>query len=177
MAELPPPTYGYMRKDEFYTGSLDGNLLNEWVTYALRGMIYTEKIGRCMSRDTFICQIPWQGVERICAGKWHMGYTRGIAFKDGPWGKLAELQIDTIALQRGMLMGGNAGANCTEEEMDHNARSIRRTDERWEATRTEDADTMKKPLIKYKEWIAIEGGLRNLPIAEQEGAVSRWTLW
>ena len=42
-AEFPPPTYGYMRQGEFYTGSLGGNLLNGWVTYALRGMIYTEK--------------------------------------------------------------------------------------------------------------------------------------
>ena len=42
MEELPPNTYGYMRKDEFYTGSLAGNLLNEWVPYALRGMLYRE---------------------------------------------------------------------------------------------------------------------------------------
>ena len=118
MADLPPPTYGYMRKDEFYTGSLDGNLLYEWVPYALRGMIYTEKIGRCTSADTFICQIPWRCVERICACRWHMRYRYAsrVVFKDGPWEKLAELQIDTIALQRGMSMGENAGVNCAEEK-------------------------------------------------------------
>ena len=59
IAVIPAPTYGYMRKDEFYAGSSGGNLLNEWAPYALRGMIYTDKVGRCMSADTFISQIPW----------------------------------------------------------------------------------------------------------------------
>ena len=95
----------------------------------------------------------------------------------GRVGELEELQIDTIELRRGMLIEENAGANCTEGKKEHNARLIRRKDERWEVIRTEDADTMKKLLIKYKEWIAIEGRLGNFPIAEQEGAVSRWTLW
>ena len=53
IAVIPAPTYGYMRKDEFYTGPLEDNLLNEWVPCALRGMIYTDKVGRCMSADTF----------------------------------------------------------------------------------------------------------------------------
>ena len=79
--------------------------MNEWVTYALRGMIYAEEIGRCASTDTFSCQIPWKGQERICAFRWNMRYASGVVLKDGPFGKLAELQIDTIALQRGMLVG------------------------------------------------------------------------
>ena len=36
---------------------------------------------------------------------------------------------------------------------------------------------MKKPLITYPEWIAIDGQVRGLPIEEQGGAVSRWKLW
>ena len=76
MAEVPPPTYGYMRRDEFYSGSLGDNLLNEWVPYELRGMIYTDEVGRCMSAGTFICQLPWGGLEEIGACRWNMRYTR-----------------------------------------------------------------------------------------------------
>ena len=130
-----------------------------------------------MSADTFICQIPWGGVEEICACRWHMGYTRGVVFKDGPFGKLPELQIDTVALQRGMLMGENAKADCTEEKRIQNERLIRRTDDRWEVKRTAEADISKRPLITYGEWIAIEGRSRNFPLEELEGAVSRWRLW
>ena len=141
--ELTPPTYGYMGKVEFYTRSVDGNLMNERVSHALRGMIYTEEIGRCMSSDTFICHIPWQGGERICACRCHMRYARGVVLKDGQFEKLAELQIDTIALQRGMLVGENAGINCTKEKMEHNARLIQRTDGRWETSRTSEAGVKK----------------------------------
>ena len=132
IAEIPAPTYGYMRKAVFYAGSLGDNLLNEWVPYALRGMIYTDKVGRCMSADTFICQIPWEGLEEICACRWHMRYTRGVVFKDGSCEKLSELQIDTVAMQRGMLMDESAKAECTEEKRSHNERLIRREDEIWE---------------------------------------------
>ena len=142
-AEFPPPPYGYLRRDEFYTRSLDDNLPNEWVTHALRGMIYTEIIGRCMSADTFICRIPWLGKERICACRWHMRYTRGVVLKDGQFGKMAELQIDTMALQRGMSVEENAGINCEKGTKEHNIELIRRMDERWELSRTGEADTQK----------------------------------
>ena len=89
-------------------------------------------------------------------------------FKDGPWEKLDELQIDTVSLQRRMLMGGNSKSEWAEEKRSHNERLIRRTDARWEVFRTEEADTMKRPLIAYGEWIAIEGRLRDWPLEEQE---------
>ena len=117
------------------------------------------------------------GLEEICACRWHMRYKMGVVFKDGPWGKLAELQIDTVALQRGMRMEENAKADCTEEKGIQNERLIRMTDERWEAKRTEEADISKRPQIAYGEWIAIEGRSRNFPLEELEGAVSRWRLW
>ena len=177
IAEIPAPTYGYIRKDDFYVGPLGDNLLNEWDPYALRGMIYTDKVGRCMSPDTFIRQILWECLEDICACRWRRRYTMGVVFKDGPWGKLDELQIDTVALKRGMLMEENAKAECTEEKRSHNGRLIRRADARWEVCRTEEADTRKRPLITYGEWVEIEGRLRNSPLEEQEGAVSRWRLW
>ena len=59
--------------------------------------------------------------------------------------------------------------------MDHNTQLIRRMDGRWEISRTSEATAQKKPLINYKEWIAIEGELRELPIEEQVGD-SRWSL-
>ena len=98
-------------------------------------------------------------------------------FNDGPWEKLAELQIDTVSLQGGMLTEDNAKADCTDEKRIQNERLIRRADDRWEVQRPEEADTRKRPLIKYGEWIAIVGRLRGFPLEEQEGAVSRWRLW
>ena len=52
--------------------------------------------------------------------------------------------------------------------MGRNTRLIQRRDERWEVLQTEEADFGKKHLINYKEWISVEGKLRDLPIAEQE---------
>ena len=76
LTEIPMPTHGYMRRDEFYSRALGDNLLNEWVSRTLRIMIYTERIGRCMSADTFLCNVQWEGQERIFACRWHMRYVR-----------------------------------------------------------------------------------------------------
>ena len=108
-----------------------------------RNDIYTETIGRCMSPDTFICKVPWQGLERIFACRRHMRYTRGFALKDGQFGNMAELQIDTMALRRGMLLEENAGINCEKGAKEHNIQLIRRMDERWELSRTCEADPRK----------------------------------
>ena len=59
--------------------------------------------------------------------------------------------------------------------MEQNLLMIRRTDERWEIMRTREADEQKKSLISYTEWIAIEGGVRDLPIEEKEWE-TRWYL-
>ena len=55
----PAPKYGYLRRNEFYVGAIDGGLANDWVMYTLRGMIYTDRKGRNMGTAPFICQIPW----------------------------------------------------------------------------------------------------------------------
>ena len=34
--EIPAPTYGYMWRDEFYVGTIDGDLANEWVMFSHR---------------------------------------------------------------------------------------------------------------------------------------------
>ena len=41
--EIPAPTYGYMRRNEFYLGTIDVDLANGWVMYTLRGTIYTDR--------------------------------------------------------------------------------------------------------------------------------------
>ena len=43
LTEIPAPTYGYTRGDDFHMGIIDGNLVNEWIMGALRGMIYTDR--------------------------------------------------------------------------------------------------------------------------------------
>ena len=97
-----------------------------------------------MSEDTFICMVQWQGLGRICACRWHMRNTRGARLKDGQFGQMAELQIDTMALQRGMLAEEGAGINCEKERVEKNTQLIRRMDERWEILRTSEADTRAK---------------------------------
>ena len=59
LTELPAPTYGYARGEDFHMGIIDGNLVNEWAQVALIGMIYTDQRGRNMGEDSPICQIPW----------------------------------------------------------------------------------------------------------------------
>ena len=91
--------------------------MNEWVKHALRGLIYSDKAGGNTPADTYLRQLPWEGGEEICACRRHMRYTkRGAVYKEGPYEQLAELQIDTVALQRGLLMGENAKADCEEEK-------------------------------------------------------------
>ena len=65
--EMPIPSEGYLGSDDFYTRSIDEDLVNECAIVALRGVIYTERIGRCMSADAFICRVHWEEEERICA--------------------------------------------------------------------------------------------------------------
>ena len=71
-----------------------------------------------------------------------MRYTRGVVYKGGPYEQLAELEIDTVALRRGLLIDENAKADCKEERRTHNGGLIRKIDSRWESKRTEEADTL-----------------------------------
>ena len=130
------PTEGYMRRDEFYTRSPDGDLANEWVVGTLRGVIYTEKIGRRTSSDTFICMAPWVEQDRICACRWRMRYDRGVRQKEVAYGQMDELQLDTMALQRGMFEMDILRFPDNEERVGGNMRQIRQIDERWEILRT-----------------------------------------
>ena len=59
LTEITTPTYGYMRGGGFHMEMMDGDLINDWVLVALRGMIYTDRKGRNMGTDSPICQIPW----------------------------------------------------------------------------------------------------------------------
>ena len=43
------------------------------------------------------------------------------------------------------------------ERVGQNIMLIRGIDARWGVLRPSEADEQRKPLIKYKEWIAIEG--------------------
>ena len=54
LTEIPTPTYGYMRGDDFHMALMDGDLINDWVLVALRGMIYTDRKGRNMGSDSSI---------------------------------------------------------------------------------------------------------------------------
>ena len=106
LTEIPAPTYGYTRGGDFHMGIIDGDLVNEWALVALRGTIYTDRRGRNMGSDSPICQIPRRDTEYICACRWHMRFARGVRYKECQSGQLAEFQMDKVALQRWILMGG-----------------------------------------------------------------------
>ena len=76
VSEVPMPTYGYMRKDEFYHVSNDEYLLNDWALGTLKGLIHTGRKGRGTGVETAICQIPYGNMPIICACRWRMRYTR-----------------------------------------------------------------------------------------------------
>ena len=101
LAEVPSPTYGYLGSDDFYHRSRDGDLINDWASDALKGLIYTDRQGRHTGHRAFICQIP---ANDTCACRYHMRYTKGIRLKTSQWEQRAELQIDSVALQRDILV-------------------------------------------------------------------------
>ena len=103
----------------------------------------------------------------------HVRYTRGVRLEEGQFEQMAELQLDTKALQRGTLEIAILKFPDDKERVDHNLLSIRRTDARWEIMRTREADEQQKHLIIYTEWVAIEGRVGDPPIGEQEGE-TRW---
>ena len=122
--------------------------------------------------------------EYICACRWHMRFTRWVRYMECQWGQLAEFQMDTVALQRWILMGGNSQKACEGTRRVNNTRLLKQIDDRWEVDRAEKADTQKKPLSGYEEWAAIDMGLwgevrvRNaIGDQEKEEDMSRWESW
>ena len=144
------PTYGYMRSDEFYPRMIDGDLINDWVIPALKGLIYTDRKGRGAGVESPICQIPWGNVEHTCACRWRMRFSRWVRYKECQWGELAELQMDKVALQRWIWIDGNSQEACEGERKAHIVKLLGHIDSRWGFGRTEDADTNKKPCRTIK---------------------------
>ena len=83
VAEVPSPTYGYLRSGEFYRMGIEGDRINDRVGGTLEVLIYTDRQWRSTGRRTFICQIP---VMATCACRYHMRYTKGIRLKTSQWG-------------------------------------------------------------------------------------------
>ena len=173
-----------MRRGEFYVGTIDGDLTNEWVLCTISGVIYTDRRGRNMGTDSSICQIPRSGPEEICARRWHMRATRGVIYKECQLAQLPELQIDAVALRRWILMVGNDQEACEGARRTNNTRLLNKIEERWGVDRTENADEKKQPLLEYEKWEAIDRTIgrevRTQNAAggpEKEGEVSRWGTW
>ena len=82
--------------------------------------------------------------EYICARRWHMRFARGVGYKESQRGQSAELQMETVALQRWILMGENSQKTCEGERRVDNTRLLKQIDDRWEVDRTEKDDTKKE---------------------------------
>ena len=183
-SEVPLPTYGYMRKDEFYHVSKDDDLLNDWAAGALKGLIHTDRKGRNAGAESSICQIPWQNKPIICSRRWRMRYTRGVRFKERQWGHLAELQMDTISSQKDILIDQNRNERAERETKEFNLMLLAGINERWESSREEGDDTTKKPLVDYDEWRSIDGCLYKEESQEYarrrnecDENLTRWGNW
>ena len=74
---------------------------------------------------------------------------------------MADLQLDTVAMQRGILTEENAKVDCKEAKRLYNDRLIQQKDTRWEIDRMGGSDTRKKPLRDYIEWVAIDRKMRS----------------
>ena len=90
-----------------------------------------------------------------------MRFTRGAVCKEGQWEQMAELQIDTAALQRWILREENNHETCQGDIRSNNSRLLERIDEQWEVDRTDNANTEKKHLLEYEEWAATDMGHRS----------------
>ena len=92
--------------------------------------------------------------------------------------------MESVALQRWILVEGDIQDACEGERRINNERLLKPTDERWEADRPENADAKKKPPLDYEEWAAIDRAIgrevnnRNaLGERENEWGMSRWETW
>ena len=110
-----------------------------------------------------------------------MRYTDGIRLKTSQWGKMAELQIDSVALQRDILARQNGNDSTTMGRRERDRRLLVVLDNRWESSREADADQNEKPLIGYEEWGVIETryteGERNRSHIEEPMTEENMEIW
>ena len=82
-----------------------------------------------------------------------MKYGRGVVAKGGIWGRISDLQIDRVAVQKGILerqLEDGDIPNAVREELGGELGGILK---RCESARCEeDADQKKRPLINSYEW-------------------------
>ena len=97
---------------------------------------------------------------------------------------MAELQIDSVALQRDILVRQNENESTGVGKKARNGRLLEDSYDRWESSREADAEQTKKPLIGYEEWRAIESRYTeaertrsHLEGQRAEENVARWTDW
>ena len=69
---------------------------------------------------------------------------------------MAELQIDSVFLQRDILVRQNESGGAGVEKKARNRRLLADLDDRWESSRGADADQTKKPFLGYEGWRVIE---------------------
>ena len=117
-----------------------------------------------------------------------MRYTRLVRCKERQWEQLAELQTDTISLQRDIPKEQNKSEMTNTATKEFNVRILAEIDERWEVSRDVGADTDKKPLIDNDEWIDIrkclyrEERVREMLVDEEcsqhgDDSVPIWEYW
>ena len=105
-------------------------------------------MGGNLSTGSFICQkTPGQK----CSCRHHMRYTRGVELKGDAYDRLAELQIDKVAVQKDILLK-QLGEAATDLEREHIQEELDTIDGRRESDRSEEADWAKRTCLTSGEW-------------------------
>ena len=84
-----------------------------------------------------------------------MRFRRGVAYKEGQWEQLADLQIDTATLRRWIQKEEHNKEAC-KGEGNNNSRLLKQIEGRWEVGTTDKADAEKKHLLEFEERASID---------------------
>ena len=90
-----------------------------------------------------------------------MKYTRGVIGKGEAWGELSELEIDKVAVQKEILKKQLEEGDIPDGLRIDIRDELGNFSKRWESSRKEEEDQMKRPLLTSQMWSDIETGTRE----------------
>ena len=155
-------------------------MYNDLVGGNLDELIYADRRGGSQIAGSFICP---QTPEQRCACRYHMRYTRGVELKGDAYDRLAEFQIDNVAVQRDIPIKQLEDETTVGVERGQLQEELGGIEERWESDRSDEEEWTKRPFMPSEEWRVIENGYeipRNRKRAStqiQHWETIKWRNW
>ena len=112
-----------------------------------------------------------------------MRYTRGVEAQVDMRDRLAELQIDKVALQKDIPSKQLEDEEIAGDLGTQLGRELGEILERWGSVRTEEEDREQRPLLDSAEWVVIEAGYaatrceNHLDTQTQNWVTAQWQNW